>query len=492
MAADISVTSEHYILSANKFITLWASDDSGEDTIEENIPSVIRNLIKMFLPNYKIYGIGWNYNGLVGYGVPKHLPRYQLLSELSKICDNPFSGLLLGNSSLFVCNSAYRCLMIAGNNVHGQCGINSNKKTIDTFTNVTDFILSKEENSYSEDWVVLKYIVCLKIFSMNILIDNQNQRLFTSGWSFDDIKIYFHGGKMPSKQENIFFEMQTNLFSLSFLSNNPFQHKTKVQQMIFLNSGMLLCLMNTGEVYCTYENITQHNISTNNNKSNNNIHKYPFLNFTLFFTSTEFRNKRFLKIVAGRNHVLWLDESRQLFVSGGNKYGQLGLGYSPSIAYLKNVAVDATFNIKYNAFFEENIIRSIDCGSSHSAVLLENGNVYLFGDNYKGQIGNGSAENMEGRKPVCTPFLLQSWAKLRDIRVKQISLGLQHTCILTEDHELYACGWNVFQQVCDDEEIIWIRHPRLVTREEIGISPQDEIVRVVACNYQTLVVINLK
>ena len=130
--------------------------------------------------------------------------------------------------------------------------------------------------------------------------------------------------------------------------------------------------------------------------------------------------------------------------------------------------------------------RQIECGEFHSGVVDADGNVFLFGYNEYGQIGMGSREIKKMHQPFkITPF-----------KCKQISIGLNHTLMLTEnDNEVYACGDNEDNQcfqMADGAECVL--SPALYSKEMMGIGDQQkygDVVRVIAGRFCSIIVVEL-
>eukprot|EP01084_Bolivina_argentea_P021391 39742_1 len=115
-------------------------------------------------------------------------------------------------------------------------------------------------------------------------------------------------------------------------------------------------------------------------------------------------------VACGRDqHVLCLDKDGNVFGFGDNEYGQLTdinntLIFSPhqSFGYLENIARErGDYNNKYNKptifqYFKKKYITitNISCGAQHSAVGDSDGNVYTFGFNLWGAIGDGKEERI--------------------------------------------------------------------------------------------------
>ncbi|MDW7656536.1 MAG: hypothetical protein SCM11_05095 [Bacillota bacterium] len=75
-------------------------------------------------------------------------------------------------------------------------------------------------------------------------------------------------------------------------------------------------------------------------------------------------------------------------------------------------------------------------GRMHSAMILQDSSLYLWGDNTYGQLGQDGADYLD--KPHRIDLPAKSVA---------VSLGSDHTLILTEDGSVYAMGRNTFGQL---------------------------------------------
>ncbi len=78
--------------------------------------------------------------------------------------------------------------------------------------------------------------------------------------------------------------------------------------------------------------------------------------------------------------------------------------------------------------------KTISMGTKHSAAITEDGSLYMWGANDRGQIGNGTLEH------VNTP------TKVLD-NVVSVSLGGYHTAAITADGSLYTWGYNSNKQL---------------------------------------------
>ena len=125
-------------------------------------------------------------------------------------------------------------------------------------------------------------------------------------------------------------------------------------------------------------------------------------------------------ITAGDYHSLALMENGKVYGWGGNEYGQLG---------------DGTKKDRRNPKLIKGIpgkVVGIAAGSLHSLVVTENGELYGWGRNQNGELGDGSIEDRKYPKLI------------KGIRgkVTSIAAGFQHSVALLESGKVYGWGGN--------------------------------------------------
>ena len=89
----------------------------------------------------------------------------------------------------------------------------------------------------------------------------------------------------------------------------------------------------------------------------------------------------------------------------------------------------------------ENVIK-ISAGSEHSAVINNRNEVYTWGKNTNGQLGNGTTNNST------TPVRVRNqWMDGSDQLAIEISAGGEHTVVVTKSGTVYAWGLDAEGQV---------------------------------------------
>jgi alpha-tubulin suppressor-like RCC1 family protein len=133
-----------------------------------------------------------------------------------------------------------------------------------------------------------------------------------------------------------------------------------------------------------------------------------------------------IELAGGRNHALALKSDGTVWAWGLNSSGQLGDGTKTSRATPVQVRGIST-------------AVAIAAGADHSVALLANGAVMTWGEAGRGQLGNGST--VDKTAPVTVTGLPSD--------VVFIGCGRDHTLAITSDGQLWDWGMNDFGQLGD-------------------------------------------
>ncbi len=133
------------------------------------------------------------------------------------------------------------------------------------------------------------------------------------------------------------------------------------------------------------------------------------------------------QVDAGFAHSLILCEDGSVYGFGYNHSGELGLGHNTnqSTPQLISMPLDAR-------------PCQVSAGYSHSLILCEDGSVYGFGNNAHGQLGLRHNTNQSTPQLIPMPLLA---------RPCQISAGHSHSLILCDDGSVYGFGFNARGQL---------------------------------------------
>jgi|GEM_PF-972336 len=170
-----------------------------------------------------------------------------------------------------------------------------------------------------------------------------------------------------------------------------------------------------------------------------------------------------IQVSAGDGHSLALTDAGNLYAWGGNGFGQLGDGTTTNRVI--PIAVD-----RGEMPIGETIIQ-IYAGYRHSLALTDAGNLYAWGPNWNGQLGDGTTTQRN------TPVAVDRGVIPAGEIIVQISAGDSHSLALTDAGNLYAWGSNGQGQLGDNTTTE--RHtPVAVDRGEMSLG--ETIIQVVA------------
>ncbi len=124
----------------------------------------------------------------------------------------------------------------------------------------------------------------------------------------------------------------------------------------------------------------------------------------------------------GEHHSAAVTENGDLYCWGDNEYGQVGDGTMG--CYPQTSPIKVLSNVS-----------AVSLGWDYSAAVTENGDLYCWGHNEDGQVGNG-ATNYAQTSPV---KVLSN--------VSTVSLGRSYSAAVTTDGDLYCWGYNGYGQV---------------------------------------------
>ncbi len=148
-------------------------------------------------------------------------------------------------------------------------------------------------------------------------------------------------------------------------------------------------------------------------------------------TNYEESTIKFTQIAASGNYSLAIDEKGNIWSWGANSFGQLGDGTKTTSKVPKQIT-----NYEGNVRFTQ-----IASASDHALALDEQGNIWLWGHNNKGQLGNGTTEES------LVPKQMTNDEKLKFM---QISAGGNHSLALDERGNIWSWGFNSFGQLGDE------------------------------------------
>ncbi|CAB3389017.1 Hypothetical predicted protein [Cloeon dipterum] len=138
---------------------------------------------------------------------------------------------------------------------------------------------------------------------------------------------------------------------------------------------------------------------------------------------------RVVQVACSSNHTLVLTSDREVFTFGWNKNGQLGLGHNE----------DQTLPIKLDFPSAGGVVTAIACLFFSSVALLDSGEVFAWGKNDYGILGQ-NADLKEQPVPCRVPGL-------EGITITRIVCGQIHALAVSSNGKVYSWGWNAHGQL---------------------------------------------
>ncbi|MDT7512913.1 InlB B-repeat-containing protein [Bifidobacterium sp. H1HS10N] len=157
----------------------------------------------------------------------------------------------------------------------------------------------------------------------------------------------------------------------------------------------------------------------------------------------------YLQVSAGYWHSLAVGSDGNVYAWGYNGYGQLGDGTSSTYPNTTPVRVKMPDRKTYPDLPEDFTYLQVSAGYAHSLALGSDGNVYAWGRNGNGQLGDGTSTERHAPVRVKTPDRKTYPDLPADFTYLQVSAGGWHSLAVGSDGNVYAWGRNDNGQLGD-------------------------------------------
>jgi alpha-tubulin suppressor-like RCC1 family protein len=144
-----------------------------------------------------------------------------------------------------------------------------------------------------------------------------------------------------------------------------------------------------------------------------------------------------VQTAAGTRFTLALSASDQLYAFGSNEYGQLGVTGGSGSPQANPTPMPVTLPGAVGR------VAALAAGSTHSLVLTSTGELYTFGENQFGQLGRATNSGTENANRVPGRVSLPGASG----QVVQIAAGVEQSLALTSTGQLYAFGGNRYGEL---------------------------------------------
>ncbi|MFA7106222.1 MAG: hypothetical protein WC154_02875, partial [Candidatus Izemoplasmatales bacterium] len=179
----------------------------------------------------------------------------------------------------------------------------------------------------------------------------------------------------------------------------------------------------------------------------------------------------------GSSHSAALTSNGRLFMWGANYDGQLGDGTTID----KFIPTEITSSFILTS--ADKIIQ-VSLGNSHSSALSTNGQIFTWGRNFYGQLGDGTTTKKFVPTKITSQFSLTSGDK-----IIQVSLGYSFSTALTTNGQLFMWGANYDGQLGDNTSVNKSVPTKITNQFNLGIG--DKIIQVsLGDSYSSAITLN--
>jgi len=205
----------------------------------------------------------------------------------------------------------------------------------------------------------------------------------------------------------------------------PQGHRVIELQLGYRHGG---CLLDNGDVWMWGSNIVGQlgiGSNTDNQSSPVKVRGLP-------------QGRRVVQLQLAAYHSGCLLDNGEVWMWGHNNHGQLDNGNTD----------DQPNPAKVGSLPQNRRVVQFRTGDSHSCYLLENGEVWMWGDNSNGQLGIGNYDDQ--------PIPVRVRGLPRSCRVVQLQVGAYHSACLLDNGEVWMWGFNHWGQLGSGD---WFAHP---------------------------------
>lgn len=147
------------------------------------------------------------------------------------------------------------------------------------------------------------------------------------------------------------------------------------------------------------------------------------------------------EVALGGAHTLLLTETGTVYAWGNNQRGQVG--DQSTINRTSPVNITSRFNL-----FENEVVVKVRAGVDNSAAITNLNNVYIWGANAGGQLGQGNFNEYYNKPTKLTNISLNEGEYIVDVQIPKYSGSrMNHIVLLTSEHRVFGAGSSGYGQL---------------------------------------------
>ncbi|XP_011097039.1 ultraviolet-B receptor UVR8 isoform X2 [Sesamum indicum] len=141
--------------------------------------------------------------------------------------------------------------------------------------------------------------------------------------------------------------------------------------------------------------------------------------------------KKIIKIAAGYHHSAAITVDGELYVWGKNANGQLGLGKKAEKIIPLPRKVECLDGVA---------IKMVSLGFEHSIAVTDNGEALSWGGGESGRLGHGHESSILGFQKSGSEYTPRLIKGFEGVKVKSVSAGMMHSACICENGSVYFFG----------------------------------------------------
>lgn len=153
-------------------------------------------------------------------------------------------------------------------------------------------------------------------------------------------------------------------------------------------------------------------------------------------------------ISAGNNHTAVIDAQNNLWLWGSNRFGEIGNNrQGDQIKKHFYSNGEKTYPVQTRPVMVMSNVTSVSCGDGFTAAIKDDGTLWAWGNNHDGQLGNGGAGNSTGWDEMGYSGPIQTTPVKIMDNVVAVSCGFSHAFAIQADGSLWGWGHNLYGQI---------------------------------------------
>ena len=168
------------------------------------------------------------------------------------------------------------------------------------------------------------------------------------------------------------------------------------------------------------------------NKENSVVNYTTKFRRSILQSGVNFNNA--LKVVCGGYHTIYIstESTNNIYGCGHNEYGQLGLNHNTSKIGFNNITFGMQIGVQ---------VTDVACGEFHTMVLTSSGELYGTGFNNNGQLGIEYHVN-KNILTRCKLHDNITENSVDAINIKKVACSLYTTSLINNNDMVFSCGYN--------------------------------------------------